>query len=131
MLLQVRRVSRVWVLFHLLYLSVEDLRDHQISMIVVLELLGSGLLYGLAAGHFPQLFPGCMMLLAGYASREQIGYGDGWLMLALGMWLELTELLWMLFIGMGLGGLSALLLHKKELPLVPFLTAAYMIGVMP
>ena len=115
--------SSIWVLAHLLYLSAEDLKEHQVSMIVVLELLGSGLLYGLTVGHTPQPVPGCLLLLLGYISREQIGYGDGWLILSL------TELLWVLFGGTGLGGLYGFLFHKKELPLVPFLTAAYMIGV--
>ncbi len=121
--------SSIWVLAHLFYLSAEDLKERRVSMIVVLELLGSGLLYGLTVGHTPQPVPGCLLLLLGYISREQIGYGDGWLMLSLGMWLDLTELLWMLFAGTGLGGLYGFLFHKKELPLVPFLTAAYMIGV--
>ena len=116
------------MLAHLLYLSAEDLREQQISILVVLELFGSGLLYGWAKGYSWQPFPGLLLLLFGYISQEQIGYGDGWLILALGMWLDLSELLWMLLIGMGLGGLSAFLLHKKELPLVPFLTVAYMIG---
>lgn len=119
----------IWVLAHLLLLSAEDLKEHQISMPVILELGGTGFLYGMFTGHVPQLIPGCLLLFLGRVSREQIGYGDGWLFLALGMWLDLPELLWILFWGMGSGTLTALFLRKKELPLVPFLTMAYVIGV--
>ena len=106
--------SSIWVLAHLLYLSAEDLKEHQVSMIVVLELLGSGLLYGLTVGHTPQPVPGCLLLLLGYISREQIGYGDGWLMLSLGMWLDLTELLWMLFAGTDLGDCMGFCFIRKS-----------------
>lgn len=121
-------MERLWILGHLLYLSAEDIGERQISMLVILELGVTGLLYILASGHIPQPLPGFLLLLLGYVSREQIGYGDGWLMLALGMWLDFSKLLWMLFLGMGMGSLYACLSHKKELPLVPFLAAAYVIG---
>lgn len=120
--------ARIWILIHLLWLSAEDIRERQISMPAILELLGSGVLYGSAAGHTPQPVPGAVLLLLGFFSREQIGYGDGWLILALGMWLELPELLGMLFLGFGLLTLWAAAVRKGELPLVPFLTAAYVIG---
>lgn len=111
-----------------MYLSAEDIAEHRISLFVILELGGTGFFYIAAAGRMPQLWPGILLLTIGYFTQEEIGYGDGWLLLALGMWMELRELLWMFFAGIGLGGLYALLFCKKELPLVPFLTAAYIMG---
>ena len=123
-----RMIRRLWILCHLLYLSLEDAEEHQVSVGVILELGGSGLLCVLAAGRPPHILLGLCLLFAGACTREQVGYGDGLLLLALGMWLETAELLRMFFLGMGLGSLYALLTGEKEIPLVPFLTAAYMIG---
>ena len=121
-------IGRLWLLCHLLYLSAEDMREHQVSMGVILELGGSGLLYVLAAGRTPRLLPGACLLLLGVCTQEQIGCGDGWLMLALGRWLGSAELGWLLGLGRGCGSRYGLLTRRKEIPLVPFLTAAYMIG---
>lgn len=118
----------LWILLHLLYLSAEDIRERQVSLTVILELGCSGIVYAAAAGHVPQPLPGLFLLLFGFLSREQIGYGDGWLMLSLGMWLSLEALLWILFLGIGYGVLYALLFGARELPLIPFLAAAYMTG---
>lgn len=121
-------MSSLWVLLHLLYLSVEDMKEQQVSMPVILELGGMGVLYAVAAGHVPSLLPGCLVLLVGFFSQERIGYGDGWLILALGMWIDTVELLHLFFGGVTLCFLYALCFRKKELPLVPFLTAAYLMG---
>lgn len=120
--------DNLWILLHLLYLSAEDIRERQVSLVVIAELGGTGIIYALAAGYAPQPLPGILILLLGRFSKEQIGYGDGWLMLALGMWLPLKTLLWMLVLGIGLGALYALVFHVRELPLVPFLAAAYVAG---
>ena len=118
----------LWILLHLLYLSAEDVKEQQISMPVILGLGGTGALYAAAAGHVPSLLPGCLVLLIGFFSKERIGYGDGWLILALGMWIDTAELLHLFFGGVRLCFLCALCFQKKELPLVPFLTAVYLLG---
>ncbi|MCD8249012.1 MAG: prepilin peptidase, partial [Lachnospiraceae bacterium] len=63
----------------------------------------------------------------GYLSGERIGYGDGWLTLALGMWLSAERLLLMLVLGFLLCALAGLGTGERELPFVPFLTVAYFI----
>jgi len=118
-------LSSLWVLIHLLYLTAEDLKEQRISMMVILELCGSGMLCAVQAGRAPSLLPGCLILLTGFFSRERIGYGDGWLMLALGMWMNTAELLRLFSGGVMLGFLYSLGCRKREIPLVPFLTAAY------
>ena len=121
-------MGRFWVLGHMLFLSVEDIKERQLSLFVILELGCSGILPALREGYAPQWGPGLLILAAGFISREQIGYGDGWLLLALGMWMPLLKLLYMLLLGIGLGMLYGLCFRQKELPLVPFLTVAYIIG---
>lgn len=123
-----RTVNFCWVLLHMLVLSVEDLREHQLSMSVVLELGLTGWVCGWHTGHLPQIGPGICLLVIGYLTQEKIGYGDGYLMLSLGMWLTLSELLQVLMLGISLLSLYGICARKKELPLVPFLTIAYLMG---
>lgn len=118
----------LWIMGHLLFLSVEDIRDRQLSVIVILEFGCTGIVHALSRGHVPQPGLGILLLCFAFMSREQIGYGDGWLILALGMWMTAPELLQILFLGMGCGILYGLCFGKRELPLVPFLTVAYVIG---
>lgn len=121
-------MSGVWVLAHLLVLSAEDLREHQLFMPVIAELGLTGLFRTFAAGEAPALLPGILLLAAGYLTEEKIGYGDGWLVLALGMWMSSGQILRMLLAGSVLSLIWGVCLRRKEVPFVPFLTAAYVIG---
>lgn len=129
MLFQMRFfMSRLWVLLHLLILSAEDVKERQLPMAVIWELGVTGIGYAVLTGRLPALLPGLSLLAFSYFCKEQIGYGDSWLILALGMWMKLGELLHMFGLGLLLGVICAISFRKKELPLVPFLTAAYVIG---
>ncbi len=116
-----------WVGLHLLYLSWEDAKDRQISITVVAELGITGMVYCMLTANRPCLLPGFLLLLAGLLSAEAIGYGDGWLVLALGMWLDAQTLFLMLFLGMLLGIGFALSFQRREIPFVPFLGLAYIL----
>lgn len=121
-------MSRIWILMHLLILSAEDLWEQQLFLPVILELGLTGLMHTLWAGEMPALIPGCFLLAAGYITEERVGYGDGWLVLALGMWLDNRTIFRVLFGGSVLVLIWGICLRRKEVPFVPFLTAAYMIG---
>ena len=122
-------MERCWILGHLLFLSAEDIKERQLSLWVIGELGVTGLFCKVAAGEAPRFFLGFLLLTVGYLGKEQIGYGDGWLILALEMWLSVPELLYLLFLGIGMGTLYGFCFRIREVPLVPFLTAAYLIGV--
>lgn len=119
---------RWWILGHLLWLSAEDIREGQISMALVAELGVSGLIHTLIMGGTAACLPGILLLGVGRVSRERVGYGDGWLLLALGMWLPLWELLRVLGLGFLFCTIYGAAAGKKEVPFVPFLTAAYVTG---
>ncbi|MBS6397749.1 MAG: prepilin peptidase [Clostridiales bacterium] len=114
-----------WIFGHLLVLSVEDIKERQLYMPAILELGMTGLLFGGGTGGW---ILGILMLGVGYISGERIGYGDGWLILALGMWITSGRLVWMLLIGLTLTLLYSFCSGKKELPFVPFLLAGYVLG---
>lgn len=121
-------MSRLWITGHLFLLSVEDMREGRISMLLVAELGLTGLARMLRMGGAAEWIPGTLLLCLGCVTKEKIGYGDGWLVLALGMWLSLYELFFLLELGILFCVVFALLTGRKELPLVPFLTAAYVLG---
>ncbi|MCD8364168.1 MAG: prepilin peptidase [Lachnospiraceae bacterium] len=118
-------MSTLWVGMHLLLLSAEDLRSREVPLLPVAELALVGLGYAVATGARVSPVPGVLLLCVGYLSEERIGYGDGWLTLALGMWISPERLLLMLALGFLLCVTWGLTMGKSELPFVPFLTAAY------
>ena len=122
-----RELSWWWVLVCLTVLAIEDIRTGWLSMSVAGALGITGLMGAPASGRCPALLPGLVLLGIGFFTGERIGYGDGYLMLALGAWLGIHELLWVLGTGLMLASCIAVLTHRKELPLVPFLTAAYIL----
>ena len=118
----------MWIILLLLWLSVEDWREGRLSMPVIFVLGVTGLVH--AVSNSVAVFPwlGAALLLFGRCTGERIGYGDGWLMLALGMWL-LPGRLWEMFLGgLFVGMIWALFRKCQEIPLVPFMTAVYVAG---
>lgn len=80
-------------LIGLLFLYVLAWQDHkrkEVSTVLLYLFLGIGIFCRLMQGRgtewqlLTDLFPGCVLLLAGAVSKEQIGYGDGLAVLALG-----------------------------------------------
>ena len=67
-------------------------------------------------------------LLSEMSLREKIGYGDGWLILGMGMWCSAEEIVSVLLMGCVLCTGAGILRKEKELPFVPFLTAGYIAG---
>ncbi len=119
-------MKAAWIIFHLIWLSVEDLRGGRLSLIVILELGMTGI-SGKSA-TLSSILPGIVLLLAGRMSKERIGYGDGWLVLALGMWISAERILKMLFWGMLLAVAAGMILKKREVPFVPFLMIGFLLG---
>lgn len=123
-------LSRVWVLLFLGVLSIEDILEHQISMKWIGIFGITGFIYSIWTKHIPVFWLGILLLLFSYVTREQIGYGDGFLVLVLGMWMDMGQLCNMLFIASIISFLTVVCLKKRELPFVPFLTVGYIIGVL-
>lgn len=123
-------VSYIWIFFFLCLLSVEDLLERQISMKWIGILGITGLIYVFKMEHMPVFFPGIFLFLVSFFTREQIGYGDAFLVLVLGMWMNMGQLCYMLWTAAILSFVVAVCFQKKELPFVPFLTIGYVIGVL-
>ena len=119
-----------------------DIRRREISLLLTVVYAGCGIIYSILQGRKIQdvLIPagiGILFLAAGMISRGAIGAGDCWILLALGALLDTETYIRMLCIGFFLAAFwSGILLvirrksRKTEIPLVPFLLAGYIGGIL-
>lgn len=80
------------------------------------------------------LLPGIFMLILAWSTRESIGYGDGLVILGMGCFYALGEIMGIVMIAITIAGITALGLlvfgHKNresEFPFVPFLLGAHLV----
>ena len=78
------------------------------------------------------LFPGMLLLVVAKATREKIGMGDGWVILILGNFLSVVEILYVFQTALLVIIVISIVLlcgkkidRKYEIPFLPFLWAAY------
>lgn len=119
-----------------------DIRRRENSLLLTVVYAGCGIIYSILQGRKIQdvLIPagiGILFLAAGLISRGAIGAGDCWILLALGALLDTETYIRMLCIGFFLAAFwSGILLvirrksRKTEIPLVPFLLAGYIGGIL-
>ena len=119
-----------------------DIRRREISLLLTVVYAGCGIICSILQGRKIQdvLIPagiGILFLAAGLISRGAIGAGDCWILLALGALLDTETYIRMLCIGFFLAAFwSGILLvirrksRKTEIPLVPFLRAGYIGGIL-
>ena len=118
------------------------IRRREISLLLTVVYAGCGIICSILQGRKIQdvLIPagiGILFLAAGLISRGAIGAGDCWILLALGALLDTETYIRMLCIGFFLAAFwSGILLvirrksRKTEIPLVPFLLAGYIGGIL-
>lgn len=119
-----------------------DIRKREISLILTAVYGAGGVICSILQGReiLDVLVPagiGMLFLAAGVISRGAIGAGDCWILLALGTLLSTEVYIRMLCIGFFLAAFwSGILLvirkksRKTEIPLVPFLLAGYIGGIL-
>lgn len=131
-------MKNVIVLLYLGILAGMDVRKRQISLALtgVLFLVGVG--WQILVEHTSwlewllSLLPGAGFLILSFVSREQVGYGDGLLLLTVGIWLGFGQTFGVVTLGLVLCSvLCGVLLMKKKMrrqdsvPLVPFLLLGF------
>ncbi len=80
---------------------------------------------------------GVILLIIGYFTKEKIGYGDGLIFVATGIYLGFWNnliLLWLSTTIAGIYGLILMIFKKKkkdnEIPLVPFILGVYVVSLI-
>jgi leader peptidase (prepilin peptidase)/N-methyltransferase len=114
----------------------------EVSMLPIVGMSAVGATCSLLGGEWGnasfllQFLPGMFVLLFARLSGESIGYGDGWVLLALGCFLGLEELVSLCMIAVSCAGMVALFLlvvlrrgRQTQIPFVPFLLLGYALTV--
>lgn len=111
-------------------------------MVVIGIFAAAALLWNICAGvlsweRFISVGIGGFFLAVSLLTKGALGLGDGWLLMALGIGLDIGEFLTVLFVGMLGCALWAVVLmivfrrgRNAEIPFVPFLLLGYVGGVL-
>lgn len=74
------------------------------------------------------MVPGAVFFLLGFVTREKVGYGDGWVLLMIGLFLDLPRCFLILLAALLIESATALILlvlrkiqRDREIPFCPFL----------
>ena len=119
--------------------SVWDCRYRQIPISVTVIGGFVGLIFSMLEKRAPTdvfmgLLPGIVCLFIGWITREAVGYGDGFLLCAMGMYLSVEGIVAIIMgasFFAGILGMILIIFRKKkgtdQLPFVPFLLVAAVI----
>ena len=113
--------------------SIWDWRFRRIPLVVTLIGAGMGCMWSVMQQRewhslLLGLIPGVVCLIIGKITREAIGYGDGFLLCAMGCYLPIARVMEILLSATFLAGIVGLYLmavrkkhRREEMPFVPFL----------
>lgn len=123
----------VWFLF-LLAVSWQDIKRKEISakLLILIGIVGTSIQFFEGTVSLGSWFGGAalgaVLLFLGFVTREDIGYGDGWLVLVMGMSLGFQTSFLALLLALGISALAGgfLLVFKRvnrsyRIPFAPFL----------
>ena len=126
-----RIISYCISLLFLAGLSAGDVREKKIPIYKVVLFTISAIFYRMITGQSSWnevrwgICPGCVLLLLAFLTKENIGYGDGLTVLALGLWTGGWFTLAVVCIGImlsGVWGMVCIFRKKTEpIPFIPFL----------
>lgn len=135
-------MREILVLVFLGFNAWTDLRKKQISLVTVAVFSVVMLVRAFCTGgiSWELLLPvgiGCFFLAVSIVTKGAVGMGDGWLIMALGLALEMEEFVTALLVGLLCCAAWAGILmsvfqrgRNTEIPFVPFLLVGYIGGVL-
>lgn len=131
-------IFRSILLIGLAIASFEDLITGKIHLILVLILSFCGAVFQVLTGQnrlwdilLGAALGGALILLS-FLSRRSIGMGDGMMFVATGIFLGLSDNLWLLLLSLGMSAIASLVLlillkykGKDRIPFIPFMLTGY------
>ncbi len=134
--------AEIIVLGSLLVLSAMDLRRKQIPLMPVLLLGVAAVIFRLCSGVawievVAGTIPGLILIVLAFCTRESIGYGDGAVLCALGLFCGSKKSIAVLGMALVLASILAIMLlvmkkvgRKTELPFLPCLCSGYLLCLL-
>ena len=130
----------IGIIVYMLVLSVLDIRSKKVPTVmlwVFVALLALELGINSHGRIYLSLLGGAVglvMLVVSRLTKEALGYGDGMLILGLGIYMGLWDVLWLLmfaFFGAGMLSIGLLIFRKANkkttLPFMPFICGSYIL----
>ena len=135
-------ISLVMMLF-LTVLAYEDLRTGTMNIVIIGTCGATGLILRIITGTgtleiMSGTIVGALLLILAFASSQAVGYGDGFLFAASGIYLGLIRNVIFLLLSLILGAVTSIVLmaarikkKNERIPFVPFMLAGYvlMLGI--
>lgn len=122
-----------------------DIKHKYLYFGPVMVYLVLGAIIGLFNYPFPlyllSILPGALTLLLSYVSGQKIGYGDGFTILALGIWVGFFRSVFAFIIGILLIGIASIVYifvskvrkqmvdYDMKLPFIPFLLVGLVVSI--
>lgn len=123
--------------------GLEDIKIKRIRLVVVNAFAILGVIFHILYQRISWIdmicgaLLGVILLIIGYFTKEKIGYGDGLIFVATGIYLGFWNnliLLWLSTTLAGIYGLILMIFKKKkkdnEIPLVPFILGVYVVSLI-
>lgn len=120
--------------------SIWDIKERKISLKIIIFLDLMGILIRLYQNNLFSvetllcIIPGIVLLNFSLLTKEKIGYGDGLMMVALGLYSTVPEIISVFLVSIyiaGIVGILLMLFFKKkknfELPFIPFMYMGYVL----
>lgn len=136
--MELKLLLRICLLLFLCVAAFMDVREKQISVLYVAAGSAAGVLLQIFLGtmRFSEAAGGCLVgaavLLIAFLTREQIGYGDGLVLVTTGVFLGVLENIILLLASLVIAVLAGVLLvrlkrikRRQRIPFIPFLLAGY------
>lgn len=133
-------ISQITLLIFLAGAALQDLRRETINVLYIIcgALAGAVLNIVCNIGNWKNMAEGAavglVILIIGFAGRQAIGYGDGLMLTATGLYLGLTGNIMLLLISLFLTALCAIFLlllrYKRKndrIPFIPFMLGGYIL----
>ncbi len=139
--MQIAEIIKEIILLGFLFVAAwMDHKRQELPMGFVILMAITGILFQVTTQQmsFWNLFLGCMLgglfLGMGKLTNQAIGYGDGWMLAATGIFLGFSKNVFLLLLGVSLAAIFSiglLIFQKKKkkdgIPFLPFLLAGYVL----
>lgn len=136
-------IRNLIILIFLAAAGIHDIRSKSVPVSLIAAMAVSGIMgitmhiwadSFLPIHSFAGILPGIGLLLLGKCSNQAIGYGDGWIVLVLGIYLTIWEVLEIILWSLGSAAVCAGILlgsrrrqKEQEIAFIPFLIIGFVI----
>ena len=132
------KIVHICLIIILGVICVFDIKRKKIPVYMLIILAAAGIISNFAVGEFDiekriiAMLPGMILLIVSMITKQQIGYGDGMIILIMGLYIDIDDILSIVLSSFLLSSIAAIILmtvfkKKKnfEMAFSPFLLIGY------